>query len=135
MSHTLGHLSHGHQCGIIISSDGGLRLRERETGQRILSIQQHWLLCSECFGHRTKTFQDWTCSKGHCFPSLQRLSGFLSQTLEDLLCTLHIQYFIRFYLIKLYVALIHTSKVANTNQDGLSYAVWCKMFYYSLLYI
>lgn len=67
-------------CPAVWSSE-----RKRKTGQR---IQKHWLLCSECFGLRTNTLQDWTCSKGHCFPitdkmvwlSLQRLSGFLLRT-------------------------------------------------------
>lgn len=93
---------------LLLSLSCSLRERERErkTGQR---IQQHWLLCSECFGHWTKTLQDWTCSKGHCFPitdetvrlSLQRLSGFLSHTLEDIFCTLHIEILILFFYISL----------------------------------
>lgn len=62
-----------------------LRLREpeRETG-RESSVQQHWLLCSECLGGRTKILQDWTCSKGHCFPitheTIQRLCQVFSLT-------------------------------------------------------
>lgn len=99
MSHTLGCLSHGQQCGFIISSDGGLVLQSEAQRERERQVRESRNI--DCFvvsvlGSGPTLFKTELVQRDTVSPSQMRWYGSLykdyqvfSYALEDIFCTGH----------------------------------------------